>query len=362
MNILHISSARTWRGGENQIFLLIQGLSELGIRSVVMCPNRAPLGYRIASSDLECPVIHYKKRAGLSLRVPLEIRNIASSKNIDIVHVHDAHATNYAFIASIFGMRHPIVVTRRVDFCIKKSTAWKLNHRAISAIACVSNKVKEVLAASGIEGEKLQVIHSGVKLQAKSKTSKETLNSFRIPLGKKVVGFIGALVDHKDPLTFIQMADHLVNHMEQDHFHFIMVGDIEELGISVRRMIEDLDLSTFIEVIGFQEDMSEIWPRIDIIAVTSTEEGLGTVILEAFDWEIPVVSTDAGGISDIVTHQETGLLAPIKEYKTLAKHIYAISQSRDLGHRLTARAKAEVLRYDYRIMASKYRKLYKQVL
>ena len=117
MKILHLSSATTWRGGENQIILLIRGLRELNVKNYLLCAKNSLLEAR--AKDLNVKIISYRKKGGLSLSTSLFLQKTLQKYPIDIVHVHDIHAHNYAWISALLGSSVPVVVTRRLDFVLK---------------------------------------------------------------------------------------------------------------------------------------------------------------------------------------------------------------------------------------------------
>jgi len=350
MKVLHVSSAISWRGGENQIHLLISGLNDLGIQNHLMSPRASHLLKRI---DASLASKHsYVKRSGLSLTSALCLKRIVSKNDIDIVHVHDSHSHNYAISASYLGMNRPIIVTRRVDFGIGKLSRFKYNHRRIHSIVAVSEAVKKIMRYSGVTSD-IKTIYSGVDLSIK--ITCEEKRSKR----KKVIGFVGAMVAHKDPITFVKLA-HFLNE-KNDEYSFLMAGVEGELKTDVLHEIEKYKLNDCIKVVGFVENKNKIWEYIDILVVPSSEEGLGTVVLEAFSLGIPVVSTTAGGLPEIVIHEYTGLTSPVRDIDSLVKNIERIFSDIKLSTKLKADAKKFVKRFDFKTMANKYLEEYNRI-
>ena len=89
MHILHLSSAKTWRGGEQQIAYLIEELHTLQIPQSVLCVQDAPFASWCEEQSLS--FFTYQKRSSISLKIAWQIKKIVSQKNVTHVHAHDSH-------------------------------------------------------------------------------------------------------------------------------------------------------------------------------------------------------------------------------------------------------------------------------
>lgn len=120
MNILHISTPSSWRGGEQQVAYLVQALREAGIAQAVLCPVGAALATR---SEVEgTDTLAFQSRGPLGLRLALRIAEVTRGSTYTLIHTHDSHAhTSAVLAATLFGMNLPVVVSRRVDFPVIRS-------------------------------------------------------------------------------------------------------------------------------------------------------------------------------------------------------------------------------------------------
>jgi L-malate glycosyltransferase len=141
-----------------------------------------------------------------------------------------------------------------------------------------------------------------------------------------LIGNTSALEDHKDYFTFIDTVALLKNGID---FKAFVIGD-GSLTDELKKYASEKGVSAHIIFTGFRKDILKVLPALDIFLMTSKEEGLGTSILDAFAANVPVVATRAGGIPEMVLHEETGLLANIGDAKTLSDHIVSISSNASL--------------------------------
>ena len=166
MKILHVSTPLSWRGGEQQIAYLTQGLSAMRVDQIVLCPQSSPLATHLIQEEF--PVATFVTRGILDFRLGKKIKQLCKSANIDIVHCHDSHAHSGAVIAALlYGNKVPVVVSRRVDFPVSRNifSRWKYNHQSVHCIICVSDTIRRITAPAIRDTSKLAVVHSGIDLE-----------------------------------------------------------------------------------------------------------------------------------------------------------------------------------------------------
>jgi len=166
MKVIHVSTAKSWRGGEQQIAYLMEELSrQSDVEQAVICRKNS----RMASYCEKRGVTHYAlpKRTSLDLNFARKIARISEQEQADIIHPHDSHAHSFVIMSiRFFGMNKAIVLHRRVDYPVSKSkaSAYKYNHPQIKKIICVSAEVKRILNQSLQDHSKSLVVHSGIDL------------------------------------------------------------------------------------------------------------------------------------------------------------------------------------------------------
>lgn len=362
MKIIHVSTATSWRGGEQQIAYLLTGLREAGVQQMVICPAGSPLMQYCREQDF--PFISYVKKSSLGLFTARKAARLCKHDKNILVHAHDSHAHTMVWLSAVlFANNAPIIVHRRVDFPVKDSwfSLKKYNYSGIKRFICVSNAIREVLIKALKKPEKAVVIHSGIDLKRFEKVQNNHLlrQEFGLNADHILVGNVAALADHKDYPAFLQTAALICK--ENDRFRFIIIGE-GELRPEIEQFIADHDLGDRVFMTGFRSNVPQLLQDLDIFFMPSKLEGLGTSVLDAFACGVPVVSTFAGGIPELVTHLESGLLAKPGDYRQMAEHILRLADDRALRDKLVKNAREKVKTMDYHTMTGKILAIYREIV
>jgi len=358
--ILHISSHHTWRGGEQQVSYLIQGLRNYNCLQWVLCAEGNAMEAYCEHNGI--PHYSYQNVFSKSFKNQKVLTDICERHQIDLIHVHDSHSHTLAFMSAVFGNERPIIVSRRVDFPLKDNyfSRKKYNHPSIKRYLCVSNKIKEVVS-QGIEDiSKIKVVHSGIDVSRfnPDRSKKILRKEYRIPDEKLLIGNVAAIADHKDYFTFVNTADILIRKNVDAVFMIIGEGVLDQ---DIRKYIGSKKLEDRIIMTGFRDDIPDILPEFDIFLFTSKTEGLGTSLLDAFACEVPVVTTNAGGIPEIVKHHVNGLMAEAGNAEQLAEYVLSIINNESLRERFITNAKKTLKDFSVEDMTEKTYRVYNEI-
>lgn len=145
--------------------------------------------------------------------------------------------------------------------------------------------------------------------------------AWNIPPDAPLVGFVGRLVPMKHPELFVQAAARV--RARHPNARFVMVGD-GELRAGVEDLVVSLGLGEAIMLTGWQRDMAAVYSDLDVLAVSSRNEGTPVTLIEAVTAGCPVVSTAVGGVPDLLENGRLGALVPPDDAEALANAILAI--------------------------------------
>ncbi|MCB9262316.1 MAG: glycosyltransferase family 4 protein [Flavobacteriales bacterium] len=358
LNILHLSSPLSWRGGEQQLFYLFNGLKIKGIRQLVFCPENSILATKLADTDK----ILFEKKSGFDLNAAKMLKNMCAKNGVNLIHAHDSHSHTTAVLAALlFGNKPDIVLSRRVDFEIGKSwfSHYKYNFKKIKAIVCVSEAIRQIVLPKIKRTEMVKTVHSGVDSSkffgVKKKNLKQELG---IPTETKMVANVAALADHKDYPTFLRTAKNVLSKKQDVVFLIIGSGELEE---ELKEQAHNLKIANKVLFLGFRDDLPQLYPNFDLILFTSKTEGLGTSVLDAFANKIPVVATNAGGIPEMIINNETGLLAQIGDDLELSKLVIELLDNREKSMKLAENANQKLAEFSVENMVNKTYEIYQQI-
>ncbi len=349
--IVHLASGREWRGGQRQVLLLARELRRLGLDQLVITTAGSRLTAELAEAGVPTRPVGW--RTGLSPHAlwaaVAEARRLPS-----ILHAHDAHALTLAGLASLVT-RAPFVVTRRVDFPLRRQGLWT----KAAAVMAISEAVRRILIGDGIDAARISVVHSGIDLD---RAADVRPGGIRTELGLPEAGplavCVAALVGHKDHSTLLRAAARLRDRLPDLHYALAGEGD---LRTELESLARDLGVAPVIHFLGHVIEPRRLIAAGTVFVLSSSEEGLGTSVLDALALGIPVVATGAGGIPEMLEGGAGILVAP-KDSAGLAEGIAQVIGSQELRSRLAAQGRKSVARFTDRGMATKVIQVYRSVV
>ncbi|MFH1380230.1 MAG: glycosyltransferase [bacterium] len=316
LNILHINTEKTWRGGERQAAFLISMLPTHEFNSIIAAPMHAPFAQKMVQSGKN--VIDFNMRGEWDLIAAFKLKKIIKQHAVKLIHAHSSHALGIAALVKCM-IPVTIIASRRVDFHLRKNIFSKWKYTRADRIIAVSDGIKQVLLSDGINEKYISVVKSGVRLNQHSEINTDTLKlKLSIPDDHKVVGIIGALAPHKDHHTFVESALKVIQICPKTTFLIVGEGGLKN---EIEQHIRAKGMQSHIIMTGFRDDVMSIIQLLDIYVSSSYLEGLGTTTLDAMKFGIPVVATNVGGIPEIVEHDNTGYLVPPRNPSALADRI-----------------------------------------
>src|SRR5215470_6849252 len=226
---LHIDTARTWRGGQNQVLLTVNGLREIGQRAALVAHPDGELRRR-ADEGLELvPIV---PRTEMDLSAAWRLSRVIKRLAPDIVHAHDPHGTAMAALALSFGsssrsaLTPRLVAARRVDFHLKNNSFSRWKHRQVDCFIAASEAIRHILIADGVPSDRTVTVHEGIDIDHVLAAPPVNVHeAFWLPHHAPVVGNVAALVPHKGQRYLVDAA-HLVVQQVPDA-RFIVLGEGE---------------------------------------------------------------------------------------------------------------------------------------
>ena len=335
---LHIDSARTWRGGQNQVLLTVNGLRAIGQRAALVAHPDGELRRR-ASEGLE--LIPLAPRMEMDLHAAWKLARVIKRLRPDVLHAHDPHGVAMAALAlslgaasvRTHGTRAPaLVAARRVDFHLKGHSLSQWKHRQVDCFIAASRAIHDMLLHDGVPPDRVVTVHEGIDVDHVLAAPRVDVHSeFFLPHGAPIVGNVAALVPHKGQRHLIEAAHLVVRDIPDARFVILGEGELRE---HLEKRVQEHHLEKHVLLPGFRMDVLGCMKSFDVFVMSSVTEGLGTSLLDAMACSLPIVATTAGGIPEIVEDGETGLLVPPRDHHALARAITQLLGDRSARHRM----------------------------
>lgn len=348
------------RGGAETVVVALA--SSRGKRARVGSLRTGWMCERLRESDVTCEAISYHPRSDLILAY--RIAKLIERTNPDIVHCHcftmnaaGALGSALAGVPSI-GTVHGAIYdldtrARRIAYRI----AGMFHRRMVT----VSNYLRDELhQRTGIPTDKIDVIYNGVPVgEPNAGSAARIRDEFGLDGSDFVVGSVGMLrpeKGHADLIDALALARKRVPRMK-----LLMVGD-GRCKDDLQRRAREMSLNGAVRFCSARGDVPSILDALDVFALPSHTEGLSIATIEAMTRGRPVVVTDCGGPTEIVTHEVTGLVVPACDVHAMAEALVRIAGDSRLRACLSANGKARALEsFSLDRMLRRYERLYEEV-
>jgi glycosyltransferase involved in cell wall biosynthesis len=355
MNLLHISGKKDWGGGENQLLLTLKGLQNYeNINQFFLCPTGSDIYFKVKENLKEIKVYSSKKEINMDLRFMYSIFSIVKKEKINTIHVHDPDAHTLVVIAiDLFRLKVNVVLHKKTIFPLrkKKLTLYKYNHKSIKHIVCVSKASSDVMK-EGITKIPISVVYDAIEIEDDTPNFSRNNEVF-------TVLNVANHTEFKNLFTLLEIA-HQCIYVHKLPFKFIQIGH----GGLTQELIQkrdELQLQDYFEFKGFLAYVYSYYQTSNVFLFTSAKEGLGVSLLEAIKFKLPIVSSNVGGISELVEHNINGLLCDFDDVDCYVENLKKIYNSNELADNFTQVAYEKVKNeFSLQVMCDKLMDIYIQ--
>ena len=343
LSVAHINLARGYRGGERQTQLLIEGLSAMGWRQKLV----ARRGELLAKSCVNINELELVEVSGNVFSAALALRDV------NLVNVHEGRSVQAAALNKwLRGI--PYVITRRVQVGPRHSSMTRKMYGGAAGIIVLSSAIRQSMLALDAGLECVVIPDASGSLTSDN----QAVISIRERFGNRfIVGHIGELDDsHKGQHQIIAMARRLRDELPE--LSFVLVGSGRD-ETALKQAAEDLPNVYFA---GQVENVGDYLAAFDVFLYPSRHEGLGSVVLDAMVFELPVIATDVGGIPEIIEDGTNGYLCAVDDIDAMAQAMRTLYRDRDLRHRISVNNFRKAKQYSPEQMTKCYAEVYKRLI
>lgn len=295
--------------------------------------------------------------------------DVVKFENLDLLHVHYAipHAT-VAYIAKKIlltqGSYVPVVTTLHgtditlvgsnkafapvVEFSINKS----------DGVTAVSESLKQETCEYFDIQRDIRVIYNFIDFARFSKSDKDHFKKAIAPNGERIIV-------HTSNFRKLKRVEDVIEVFRRIHEHtpskLLLIGDGPE-RYHLEELCRRMDLCHEVRFLGKQDAIEELLAVSDLFVMPSESESFGLAALEAMACEVPVISSNAGGLPEVNIHGQTGYLSEVGDVESMARNALQILNDDDTLRRFRDAALEQARRFDISIILPQYEQYYEEVL
>lgn len=348
MSVTHLRCASGGGGGADRVILnTVPRLQTGRFSQAVLYLARTPpsvdgLVGPLRGQGVACSVI--PGRRVFDLRQFFAIRRFVIENEVGILHCHDAKADLTGYLLRL--LRPSLRVLSTLHGWTDKTRRGKLYSRLdkavlkrFDAVIAVSRHTAGIAEANGIH--RVKVVHNGIDPEIWRPMLPDADRSAAVPF---TVAFVGRISAEKGPLEFVELAREIVR--QQGGCRFWVLGEGPELP-AMTVAVEAAGLADSFDFRGHQppEALRAAYRDIDVLALTSRREGMPMAILEACAMGVCVAAFSVGGVPEIISHGQNGLLAQPGNIGELAGHIVSMRNDQRSRTRLRRQARESVVEH-----------------
>ena len=340
MRILHLDSGLGWRGGQQQLYYLADGMRKIGISQFLVVRKGSPQAARLG--ELNLPIMELNLSSEFDLGSLFALARIIRHFQPQIIHAHDSRTLGLAALLRATGWGIKIVAARRVAFSIRRNPLWKFKYSyQANRVIAVSSYVRDLLIREGLQQGQVEVVYDAVdKIPVESKTYRaDSRQRLGVTDAEFVIGCVGQFTSEKGQEFLIQAYTEILD--KYPDCRLALVGD-GDLYWKFQKLLERLGLGHSVILTGFVSDLDTLLPAVDLLVHPALIEGLGSVLLKGMANRIPICASSTGGIPELVIEGETGFLFPPGNPKGLAQAVFRARQAPVLANQQVERALSRV--------------------
>ncbi len=341
------------------IYSLYRGGAERVIETQVLGADRRTFEHLVCSltvggdmidriSNAGARVFLLKKRHRGDLTAVTKLAGLIRREQIDLLHLHNASGVFWGTLGQIASGTHvPIVQTLHNPY-EPSALPWlyrvsypRFTRRA-ARVVCVSDRVRQSVAAHvPSAAAKLVEVPNGIRLQDYDKphACEACRAQFKLSPGAKLIGTVGRLVPVKNHTLLIEAFAGVRQKVSEACLAIAGDGDLRD---ALAAYAADLGVSECFSLVHETQKIDYFYGALDVFCLSSDSEGMPLTLLEALAYGVPVVSTDVGGIGEVIEDGRTGYLVPKGSAAGLAERIVELLTNPAKAAEIAANGRAMV--------------------
>jgi len=344
MNLFFMNSigVKTWGGGEKWMLITACALRERG-HKIFFC-GRKDSQFLKQCAEAGFDIFPLQIKGDFGLINIVRLYRIFKKKNIDVIVANFNKDVRLAGVARLFA-HIPVLTTCHGLPILQNNWRYRFSFRfLVNFIITVSNDIKNRYLTYGwLPPDFITVIHNGIEPSEERKTQPEAvLAQYGIPEASPVISIFGRLVKQKQHHIFLEVAKNILK--DWPEAVFLIVGD-GPLMPDIKAYSKELGIMDNVYFLGYQEQVMDFYSVSDVLLLTSEDEGMPYVILEAMDAGVPVVAFEVGGVGELVADGETGFLVPPNDIFLMTQRVQELLLSPEMRLSMGRKGRERILRH-----------------
>lgn len=365
MNIFVAESSTAVGGQELAVILHAEGLVKRGHTLRLILEPDSPIARMALAKQL--PVTLMTMRKSRYPSAILSLRALLARHRPDILQVNSSRDSWIGAVASRLLLPRPqLLRIRHISAPLNRNLMTRLLYRHLFDMVVVTGGEKtkrELVERDGLAADRVAAFPIGLDVDyfRPAASDPDLRMELGVPEGHLLVGLVSYLRSYKGHEYFIEAARIIAS--KRDDVTFVIVGEGPEEQ-SIRAMIGQLRLERRIRMLGFRDDLLNVFRSLDVFAIPSIEgDTIPQVLMQALAVGIPVVSTTVGSIPDVVIEGETGFVVPPRDAGALAEQIAVLLDDPALRARMGAQGRSLVERsYSLERMLDRLERVYDRLV
>jgi L-malate glycosyltransferase len=335
MRVLYADLDREWRGGQSQALLTVRGLRAAGHDAQLLSVQDSPLSNRAQAAGV--PVHNAGKRLR-RIGAALLLHKLLSRQSYDVLHANEPHALTAAWLAGA-AKKVPVVVSRRVAYPLSRGGLAR--YQRAQRIVAISRFVEQSVLKSGVAPEKVAVVHEGVEVPPSPtpEARRQARQRWGVTEGERLLGCVGYLLPEKGQEIAVRALSTV--RKKVPGLRLLLAGD-GPCRAALETLVERSGLQDAVIFAGFVQDVSQVYAALDVFLFPSLAEPLGTSLLAAMAWGLPVLAVATGGVPEYAKDGDNGLLAAQPDAELFSAGLARLLSDESLANTLGQRARCTI--------------------
>lgn len=340
-------------GGEHMVSRLAAHLDLSKVEAEVICIFGEPQNNELEKKILEhgVPIKYIGKGKGFSIAAIKRLNHELSEFQPDVVHTHLSACVYCAewVLTHNVKMLHTVHNMPAFELIMPKKVVMAAMYRCGKAIpVAISHEIQALTQSYYHLKTTPELVYNPVDVSRYSKLEKKKCKNFTFVN-------VGRLYEAKNQILLVKAFEKILEDQSDTDLFILGDGPLRE---ELETYLKEHKLTQHIFMEGNVENVEQYLAEADAFVLSSNYEGLPLVILEAMASGLPIVSTDVGGVKDVVT--DNGLLVEPHSIEKLAGAMMQIKANAEMRKDFSERSKRNVMQFDSSIIAQEYIALYEK--